>query len=410
MWRPPSSAPTLFSVKGSPLEMSLIVSFPYELLLQTFKFLPNAHSIVRASLVCIRWRDVALENSELWVNIDVYMEDIWHAGVLSQLFRRSKQRPIRLDLSLLWTDEDIHYTRLRHMLEQVVKPHLRRCFSLRVSADDDACWSQIIPVVAGEQLPALRALQLCNYAAEPSGACPYPSPPVDLVFPLPPIHQLRSASLRGISLGDVAVPNLKNLTIGYHLPELVQHGNILANVSELTIEDMSVPLVDYPSNDIVAPSTTLQHLILRDLCATLRASPDTNNQYEDSCLPFFRCLNTSLLRSLVLDHFDFVGRIWDDFLTSLPVSGDKYPLVTELTLRRMELQDMSYDDLEFLFAAFPALMRLILEECHSDTVASVVEILDLCPALCPNVTKLEVDDGFALRNGPVAFRDDSVGY
>jgi hypothetical protein len=80
----------------------------------------------------------------------------------------------------------------------------------------------------------------------------------------------------------------------------------------------------------------------------------------------------------VLDSFDPDGRIWEDFIASLPAGRDKYPHVRELTLSRMGLEGMSYNDLEFLLGSVPALQRLVLCECAWE---NAVEILQLCYVL-----------------------------
>jgi hypothetical protein len=232
------------------------------------------------------------------------------------------------------------------------------------------------------ELPCLALVGLRNSEAESRGQTIEPPalPPADFVFPLPHKHQLQFVWLGGLFLGDLFLANLIKFKIGAHFPDLVLPNPqlnpwMLNNTSDLTIERIRVPPINYPRTEALL-SAAVQHLTLSKLCATPRDTPRGEGIYEHECAPFF--CSPDLLRSLVLDSFDLDGRIWEDFIASLPAGRDKYPHVRELTLSRMGLEGMSYNDLEFLLGSVPALQRLVLCECAWE---NAVEILQLCYVL-----------------------------
>ncbi|KAJ7089114.1 hypothetical protein C8R44DRAFT_892490 [Mycena epipterygia] len=396
--------------------MNLVASLPYEVLLEMFKFL-DSPSVIRASHVCSQWRDISVDNSQLWLTVIITTNAIHHMDVVARVLQRSENRPICLRLDFPPTEEPLaeYCERLRSLLEGIVKPHLCRCFCLTIYADEPA-WAEVIGAFTGEDFPALRMLDVRNYDVDAHWqTIELPDlEPADVVFPLPLSHSLQFASLHGLSLGAPTLPSLVHLQIGDHFPNLAPSRQmnpwILKTAAcELIIEGICVPPMDFPRDDALPPST-VQHLTLRNLCATPRDTPDAHGMYEHDCSPFFRSLNTALLRSLVLDSFDLEGRVWEDFIASLPVSHDKYPLVRELTLRRIDFEEMSYDDVEFFLGAFPALQRLVLRECNAGTWANAIEVLELCPELCPGLGRLEVDDGVLPREDPIPFRNLMFEY
>lgn len=200
---------------------SLIAAFPYEVLLHLFKFL-DFPAVLRASHICGQWRDISLDNSELWATITITQSSTNRLDILSRILERSKRRPLCLRLNLPLMDEDpTDYDGLRCMLQKILRPHLHRCFRMFVHAHEEAC-SVILDAFSGEDFPALRMLDFRNDDAESQWQTIEPPAltPAYLIFPLPHNHPLRSACLHGVSLGDTILPSLVNLKIGHHVPTL----------------------------------------------------------------------------------------------------------------------------------------------------------------------------------------------
>jgi hypothetical protein len=129
------------------------------------------------------------------------------------------------------------------------------------------------------ELPCLALVGLRNSEAESRGQTIEPPalPPADFVFPLPHKHQLQFVWLGGLFLGDLFLANLVKLKIGAHFPDLVLPNPqlnpwMLNNTSDLTIERIRVPPINYPRTEALL-SAAVQHLTLSKLCATPRDTP-----------------------------------------------------------------------------------------------------------------------------------------
>ncbi|KAJ7677593.1 hypothetical protein B0H17DRAFT_1236088 [Mycena rosella] len=406
--------------------MPLIQTFPPEILSLIFEDLPDLSSAALASLVCRQWHDAAVADSELWLTIVICDKDIDRPEILGRILARSKGRPLALALrfpSSLHKQRD--YEGLYSLLRHVVREHLRHCGYLFIHAHETA-WTTVLGAFAGEQFPLLRVLDVRNYDAvaqwqtvcpippDPTVAniplyVPAPMPPKHIVFPLPPGHRLFDAHTQGLSLGDIRLPNADRLCISHHFPEILVEGRLnpwLCHASELIIQRMCVPGAElvHP-DDAPVPPTRLEHLTLSELRATPSGAIDPDDVDEDDCGPFFSALDTSRLRSLFINAFDLDGRIWDDFIGALPVAHPKFPLVIELKIRQIDFSWMPSEDIGFFLGAFPALQRFVIVDCFEGTWQDVIEVLEMCPALCVGLKELEVDDGVILRDDPSPFRE-----
>lgn len=409
------------SLQLSPPKIPRIQTFPPEILSLIFEDLPDLSSAARASLVCRQWHDAAVADSALWLSMMISDTDIDRPEVLGRILARSKGRPLALALCFRSSPhKQTGFEKLYHLLRNVVREHLHHCGVLFIHAHETA-WTTVLAAFAGVQFPFLRVLDVRNHDAVAQWQTVYPTspdpttgnipsapmPPKDIVFPLPLGHRLFNAHTQGLSLGAPLL-SADRLRISHHFPDLVVHGHLnpwLCYAPELVIQRMCIPEVALFPNDMVLEHTRLERLTLSELRATPSGAVDDDEVDEDDCGPFFTALDTSHLRTLFIDAFDLDGRIWDDFIGALPAAHPKFPLVTELKLRLMDFSWISSEDVGIFLRAFPALQRFIIVDCFEGTWQDVIEILEMCPALCVDLDKLEVDDGVILRDDPSPFRE-----
>ncbi|KAJ7082805.1 hypothetical protein C8R43DRAFT_1175202 [Mycena crocata] len=408
--------------------MSLIQSLPSETLCEIFEWL-DFPSAALAALTCRQWHGAATGNSKLWTVIGITARDIERPEVLERVLARSKDRPISLGFRFESTmAEPLNCAGLYPLLCSVIRKHLHRCERLFVYAEQVA-WPLVLNAFEGEGFPALRVLYLRNEDAlaqwqldqagssslnetDPIPDLSAPVPPSHFVFPLPHGHLLFEAALQGVSLGDATLPNLKYLRVGHEFPGIVVDGVLnpwlFADTDELTIEGICVPALSYPTpiekHSRYPPGP--EHMALRELSSMPRDTPDEDGYYEHDCRPFFTSLNTSCLRTLIIDAFDLESRVWDDFILSLTIDGrPKYPFVEEMQLRQMDFADMSYTHVAFFMCAFPSLQRLQMVDCFDGTWQDVVNVLEMFPAMCVKLKQLEFDDAVIVRDDPIPFRE-----
>ncbi|KAJ6552152.1 hypothetical protein B0H10DRAFT_1263139 [Mycena sp. CBHHK59/15] len=415
--------------------MIAIHKFPTEMLLEVFGA-SDFHTIFAVSHVCRRWRHIAINKKELWASLPVSHRSARHKETLSVMFKRSAPKQMCLALNLSVPPAD--HQEFRDMLETVVKPHIGRCFYLHVTAQRGTWVAAILPGLAGADFRKLRGLDITNCTLPPAPAAILNPPaiinqlahlpavahgagiapvvnaflPPDLIFPFPLDDLLYVCRLSNMTLGCLGFP-VMSLTLANEIPNIVAENGqmnrwMLFNAVDLTITHMQIPLVEYPDDDMdeLDYLVPVQRLVLSQLRATPRATPDEDGLFEEDCTPFFSSLRTPWLCSLEIDRIDIAGRVWDDFLCAMPDDGEGYQCLEELTLREMHFTGISYGDLVLFFDAFPVLEVLELVACYEGMWQIVMEILELDPGLCPYLTEVCVDDGFVLRHDPLPFRED----
>jgi hypothetical protein len=340
--------------------------------------------IVGASHVSRHWRTAALGASELWLSMLIRSYDLEHDHVLLELLRRSGERKISLELQ--FTQRGPDSTRLQEFLEAVVKPSLHRCRTLIVDAKKTT-WDIILFAFDQEIYPSLRVLKL--NCAIGSG----------VLFPLPDNHQVEEVTLYHVELDDVPLPCMRSLRVIGRLVSMVETNGkelnrwFLDGPETLEFSDLTIPPMGFAQEEIT-PTLTVLRLTL----ARIRPTTTTAG-VEYDCAPFFDCLQTPLLRSLALDSLR--GRTWEDFLFSLDTPQAKYPLVTTLSMKFFDFQDLAYAGVAFFLRAFPALTSIILVKCKMPTWESIIHVLMLDPTLCLDLRGVEVDGVFLDREEPL---------
>ncbi|KAJ7468257.1 hypothetical protein B0H11DRAFT_45885 [Mycena galericulata] len=399
-----------------PLILPGIQTFPPEMILEILELLDPAEAI-RAATACRQWHRAAIGNTAYWLSVCINQTDIEDPDVLQRVLYRSRCRPISLHLDFPLHNTAgalVNYDNLPRLLGDVVRGHLHRCRRLEVRAHETA-WSWIRRAFAEETFPLVRSVFLLNSDVSPYWPIgdAFPVPPSNISFPLLDAQQLVHAELVGVSVGHAPFPNLRSLIIKHHFPDLVVDEGLnpwlFASATELSFEGMFVPVMsDTVGTPVPQPDSTVQTLVLRNLQATPTGTDDEDGiSVEYDCSPFFAALPTSRLRYLIIDSWDLDGRIWDDFIASLPITNAKFPLVESLVLSRMDFQWMPYADVALFFAAFPALKRLSLPDCIWE---EVIETLEMWPTLCPGLPQLWLNNGVILRDDQLPFRNYMFTY
>ncbi|KAJ7468268.1 hypothetical protein B0H11DRAFT_2239054 [Mycena galericulata] len=403
------------SITPSPLPLILpgIQTFPPEMILEILERLDPAEA-VRVATTCRQWHRAAKGNSAFWLSVRINETDIEDSDVVQRVLYRSRGRPISLHLEFPSHDTagdpmDYDKHKLLCLLGDVVRGHLHRCTLLEVYAPQTA-WVWICQAFAEETFPLVRSVFLLNGDASPDWQSEdsLPMPLSNISFPLLNARQLVDAELVGVSLGHAPFPSLRFLIIGHHFPDLVVDGRLnpwlFASATSLSFECMYVPAMsDTVGTPAPQPDSTLQTLALRNLQATPSDTFDADGSDEYDCGPFFAALPTSRLRYLHIDSWDLSGRIWDDFVTCLPITNAKFPLVEGLVITRMDFQWIPYATVGFFFAAFPALKRLSLSDCIWE---EVIDTLEMWPMLCPRLRYVRLDKiGVILRDDQLPFRN-----
>ncbi|KAJ7768934.1 hypothetical protein B0H16DRAFT_1716132 [Mycena metata] len=388
-------------------------------------------AIFRAAWVCHRWRCVAFENALFWRTVDLCHNDIPYTEVVHQIFAYSGTQPIVLTLDL--TAPAWGYSgkeKYRGFLE-LLRLHLGRASRLEVYADETD-WADIIAVWGGEPFAQLDVLIVRCYedwevfddddsddgdfvpwnptapqaVAAPSPIMPNASNtnatiPAPLFFPLPSGHRLQQVQLYGMSVSDVALPHLRQVSVVQTFPDIVSAGGTLHpllfnTVAHLELQQISMPPMTMTAHTPAEPAPSpLRTLVLNGLRAT-RVRDDDDAEHD--CRPFFASLPTQELRILELHRFDPTGREWPDFLASLPSAQDAYPCVSSLVLHEMAFGELSRDELKFFLGSFPAMEGLEVREC-ADVGSKMLEILSGSRRLCPLLRGLLVDGVFVRRKG-----------
>jgi hypothetical protein len=381
--------------------MSLIRSFPPEILAAIFAARAQVASDLNAiSHVSRWWRDAAIGASELWLNMKIEDYDTNHLEVVLQHFRRSQGRPISLEI--LFTSEEPPATppQLLAFFEVAVKPNLQRCWSLTVHATRPV-WDALSVVCGEEAYPLLRVLDVMA----PQSFVDWNSLANledELTFTLPPNHPLEELSVHAMGVGEVHLPCIRVLRAGGRLRRLLgpdeRINRWLVNGPQLLeLRSFTIPSMHFQTEDEQSlPASSVQHLKLSWMYASRRADGGQND-----CAPFFDALQTPSIHTLELESFQ--GRVWEDFLFALNTPTRKYPELTTLRLKAMNLRDLPYVGVSFFLCCFPELEVVTLDGCPVSTWESVVDVLVLHPDLCPSVTVVEVNDVMLNRQEPLPF-------
>ncbi|KAJ7440793.1 hypothetical protein B0H11DRAFT_2252612 [Mycena galericulata] len=165
--------------------------------------------------------------------------------------------------------------------------------------------------------------------------------------------------------------------------------------SQLVLTRLAVPPMPYPAiNNPDTPQSvsSVEQLILRGLSATPRETSDEDGSHEHDCAPFFCSLETG-------------SRVWHDFIQSLAFVPNRYPLLTQLELRKISFHGMSYSFTAILLGAFPALRTLNFSRCSLDAREDLISVLELNPSLCPELKDLRDGDTVIPRDDPLPLRD-----
>ncbi|KAJ7611855.1 hypothetical protein FB45DRAFT_1141377 [Roridomyces roridus] len=389
-----------------PIQLS-----PPELLSEIFQHLLS-HDLFSAAQVCGLWREAALGHASLWTRVTVSPESLSYPHGLGIVLRRSKNLPITLEFLIPPSqpgETPNDYAALWRLLTYIIIPELARCASLRVIADEVACGT-ITSVFFGHKFPLLRSLHLVNMDVDPhwqvvlAGSELPPVPPSFLYFDLPEGHALEECVLHGFTLGYHSLPDLKSLSIVNHNPSLLDSGGALnpqlfAVPTDLRLDNLCIPVIDLPKDDVLDPCATgLTTLHLSRVRGMPLDSDEDGSEWdgmeEYHSGPFFNALNTSRVRSLTMEEWDAAGQVVEDFISTLPLKYPKFPELTHLCLRRMELGPP--EGIMRLLRAMPALRELKIEECP-ETAQVVFEVLCLDEKLCPGVRQVETGDGLLSR-------------
>ncbi|KAK7020479.1 hypothetical protein R3P38DRAFT_3272476 [Favolaschia claudopus] len=383
--------------------MSLIQSLPSEILIQIWATV-SQHKIRRLipiTQVCARWRAVALGASELWLDIQIFERDINHSEVVLEHFRRSQDRPIRLELQLISRKRLATSSRIHTFFQSVVLPNIWRCWSLTVRGTTRA-WEVVLPQLAHQTFPLLRELDIADVEYWLSVS----SPPnrQDLTFPLLANHPIEKLAMHAINVGQVALPCLRALRVGDMDGVIGDDGYInewlLEGPESLELCRWVIPAMYFQTaDDRVRGVSSVKHLKL----AHLHASTTTEGTQND-CAPFFDALETPAIRTLELEAFH--GRVLEDFMFSLQpqtVGTAKYSLVSRLTLRSLDFPKPSYRAVAFFLVSFPALESIAVIDCPQPTWECCIQVLTLDPTRCPKVSTVEVNGVRLERNEPLPF-------
>ncbi|KAJ7202638.1 hypothetical protein GGX14DRAFT_463079, partial [Mycena pura] len=409
----------------SPSPTGLIQYFPCELISEILILL-DFRSVTFATLVCQRWYYASTHHAEIWERIEINSTDVYRPDIVRRVLERSGDQPLTLQIRLSVPDSEheqptMDYWALQHLMRDVVKGHLDRCYRLLIGAPQVA-WPVIIEAVAGADFPILGGLYLQNIDAvarwqvQAFSSLDYDVVrPSELVFPLPKDRRvlLWEAHLQGVSLGDADYYVLKNLNIQNAMDPLVVDGRLeprlFNHAKHLTIDGICVPALEVPSTPIELSPGILQHLVLSELVAM----PDIDNDgdfVEHDCTGFFVALNTSSLLTLSIDAWELDGRIWYDLLHLLWGStAPIFPCVYMLKLRRMDFADEEMALIAGFLNAFPALQTLCVEECSYDAWEDIIHVLELIPRLCSQLGRLIVDNSIVIfRDDPLPFRSSVI--
>ncbi|KAJ7343320.1 hypothetical protein DFH08DRAFT_810787 [Mycena albidolilacea] len=376
--------------------------FPSEILAQIFATASQGNEgmieLTHVSAVSRWWRAATLCASELWLNIYILETDINHADVVLDDFQRSQERPVSLDLE--FTSQEPHATpsQMRTFLESVVQSNIKRCRSLTVWATRPV-WDAILATFEQETYPVLRALDIME-AFYWSREQPHPSPD-ELTFPLPRNHPLEKLVMHAMNVGDVMLPRMRALRVGDLRGLVGADGRInswlLQGSRKLELCHLEIPPMHFQTvEERIPAASSVVHLKL----ARIHASSSAYGTQND-CAPFFDALETPQIRTLELEEFH--GRVWEDFLFTLHTPTLKYPLLTILLLKSFDFQDLSYTGVTLFLRSFPGLESVVLTGCPLVTWECCIHVLMLHPALCPNVSLVEVNGVLLDRHEPLPF-------
>ncbi|KAF8155034.1 hypothetical protein K438DRAFT_1987259 [Mycena galopus ATCC 62051] len=378
------------------------------------------------SHVCHQWREAALGDSALWLEIGLCHRDVHHLPIITQFFQRSKGRKISIGMDLGDRRRPENPALFRALL-RLVRAHLWRACHLFIYAQWET-WQTITVAFNNQAYPNLSLLDLqliTPRAVQPSRWAQIlgdgmsepvaPLPPV--VFSVPQDHPvLDRLRIIGITLANPPLPNLALIRIGgTATPNLVgSDGRVnrwfLDGPQSLYFEDMQIPPMPvYVAQPIGERNiSTVTHLALSGLSASPRAAPGEDGLLEHSCIPFFDSLYTPRVRCLEIDRWDLDGRSWTDFFAWLP-ENIRFPYVVDMRITGMHFEDMDYADVAFFLGSFPRMRHLRLQDCWPGTWEVALEALQMDETLCPKLKSIRLNDDLAiLRNDPLPFGRDHV--
>ncbi|KAJ7234045.1 hypothetical protein B0H12DRAFT_1239188 [Mycena haematopus] len=440
MSEPNNPSPTLTSTEAAVVMPGLIQSFPPEILSEIFavaQMSPQDSSVgaVLLSQVCHQWRQAAIGDSALWLEIVVGVADLHHVPVITELLLRSKERQISIGINIEDHPErkgDIK--KLRRLLV-LISSHVWRACQLFVYAPWQT-WQIITKAFANEEFPNLSMLNVelvPSRVVRPGPRLIQPSPhgilgPIlhlppphqpTITFPFPRTHRvLEKVRTKDISLPDCLLPNLEVARIsGNATPNLLgRDGRLnrwfLDGPKSLYFEEWQVPPMGayraQPIKDRETSTTT--HLVLSRLSATPRLVPGNDGLFEWSCIPFFDSLYTPGIRCLHIDRWNLKGRSWNDFLWWLLHRDIRFPDVVDLRITGMHFWTMDYALVAFFLGSFPRMRFLRFRNCLPGTWEVALEVLQLDATLCPHVRGILLNDSLALlRDDPLPFARELVG-
>lgn len=416
---------------------SLLQTFPYEVLSEIFAATETAQQAphpgtVVLSHVCHQWREAAVGDSALWLEIGVCHRDAHHLDVVTQLLQRSRGRKISLGINLGDRERPEKFRQLLFLLRK----HLPRTCHLFIYAQWQT-WQMITVAFDKQTYPSLSLLdvELITTPARPLRARgrravgsrnpipaiphrPAPLPPV--VFSIPQGHPLLDrVRLNGVSVANASLPKLMLLRVGGNAnpgPSLVGPDSrmnrwLLDGPKSLYFEDVQIPPMPayIPQAAAEREPSTITHLLLSGLRATPRTDPGEDGRFEHSCMPFFDSLHTPRVRCLEIDGWDLGGRSWADFLAWLP-EDIRWPCVVDLRITGMHFKEMDYVDVAFFLGSFPRMRHLSLQDCFPGTWEVALEALQMDETLCLGLKSIRIGDGLAiLRNDPLPFAREHLG-
>ncbi|GLB42663.1 hypothetical protein LshimejAT787_1201120 [Lyophyllum shimeji] len=303
-----------------------------------------------------QWRSLALDMPILWTDIQLTSHSNLDAQRESILRSRDCELDISITLILSSSERRRRVLRLRYSTNithrlSLITPIASRWRKLSVSGDN-ATMADIIPLLVPLRFPRLQRLELVNASKR---HVPHFGP-----FHFDPAI-FSTLLLHGVTI---------------HTSERTHLGGL----EGLDIRQISTCMIDQGSLDSLSDTNTPAHpptmLHLTRLCIIL-ASPafplhpsfdpaslvdlklggfhGSSRASIPALIVLFNAVSGPNLQRLELDAV--VGFAWSAFVQSLHAAAlPKYPGLTTLTLRSLELRDMDAD----FAAAFPAITRLVL--------------------------------------------------
>ncbi|KAF7319503.1 hypothetical protein HMN09_00289300 [Mycena chlorophos] len=349
--------------------------FAPEILSEIFSHFSACHELVPASSTCQYWRDVALGDRRQWTRIEIGPCDAYpdYFEVVENMLSRSRGWPLEIIIKFDFDAAELEEfgAHARHLFQQILTPHFDHCTHLTISATTHSFISVIgvtdrtRPI---SQFSLLTSLELFNTDAPLDGEDATIS---EMCFCLPQVNRIKSIKLVGILVDGAAgvelkLPHLDRLEAAEYIPFFdsgAVETELFHEPKELILRSLYIPRI-VPG--LLGPPFEHPSRIER-----LHLSKITMYTHEpEHAENFFTVLDTSNVRTLILDALDSSSTIWSELVRAVKPSSaaapPKFGRVTELTITNIapllvtcvcETRESvpCMDCFTGFFAAFPAL-------------------------------------------------------